>query len=146
MPKIVLNKCYGGFSISPEACLWLFEHGFYSKPENKEYITPVEKYFGGDEKTELTRWRKYLKDRTEQFCLFVFTPDEKYVLDSHFSTYDTPKVRADELLVQCVETLGDKANGQCAKLRIVEIPDDVDWEIDEYDGMESVEEKHRSWG
>ena len=53
--------------------------------------------------------------------------------------------RTNQQLVECVETLGEKANGSFARLRIVEVPDDVSWYIDEYDGNESVEEEHRSW-
>lgn len=53
--------------------------------------------------------------------------------------------RNDPKLVECVETLKEKANGNSAKLRVVEIPDDVNWYIDEYDGIETVEEQHRSW-
>ena len=53
--------------------------------------------------------------------------------------------RNDPILVQVVETLGIEANDRFAKLHIVDIPDDVQWQIDEYDGMESVEEVHRSW-
>ena len=53
--------------------------------------------------------------------------------------------RNDPILVHVVETLGAEANGRFAKLHIVEIPDDVNWEISDYDGMESVEEVHRSW-
>ena len=53
--------------------------------------------------------------------------------------------RNDPILIQVVETLGTEANGRFAKLHIVDIPDDVQWQIDEYDGMESVEEVHRSW-
>ena len=53
--------------------------------------------------------------------------------------------RNDPILVHVVETLGNEANGRFAKLCIVEIPDDVNWEISEYDGSESVEEVHRSW-
>ncbi len=30
-------------------------------------------------------------------------------------------------------------------MQIVEIPDDVDWEVMEYDGMEHIAEKHRTW-
>ena len=42
-------------------------------------------------------------------------------------------------LIQCVEELGDKANGSFAKLKIVEIPfESTDYLIDEYDGFESV--------
>lgn len=53
--------------------------------------------------------------------------------------------RNDKRLVKCVEELGAEANGSCANLKVVEIPDDVEWEIDEYDGMETIEEVHRSW-
>jgi len=47
--------------------------------------------------------------------------------------------------VQMVEELGKKANGDYSKLRIVQIPDDVNWYIHEYDGMEHVAEQHRTW-
>ena len=53
--------------------------------------------------------------------------------------------RSNPLLVKVVEEMGEKANGRYAKLKIVEIPDDVEWIIDEYDGMETVVEKHRCW-
>lgn len=53
--------------------------------------------------------------------------------------------RADPNLVECVETLGDIASGDLAELKVVEIPDDVEWEIEEYDGIEWVSEKHRTW-
>ena len=53
--------------------------------------------------------------------------------------------RNNSILIQVIETLGTEANGRFSKLSIVEIPDDVNWQIDEYDGMESVEEVHRSW-
>jgi hypothetical protein len=48
-------------------------------------------------------------------------------------------------LIEVIEELGDAANGDCAELAIVEIPDDVEWEISEYDGREHVAEKHRTW-
>jgi len=54
-------------------------------------------------------------------------------------------VRTCPLLVRVVEEMGEKANGRFAKLEIIEIPDDIKFEIDEYDGFESIHEKHRSW-
>jgi hypothetical protein len=30
-------------------------------------------------------------------------------------------------------------------LEIVEIPDDVEYTIEEYDGLEHIAEKHRTW-
>lgn len=53
--------------------------------------------------------------------------------------------RDDPLLIQVVEELGEAANGRCAALKIVEIPSDVEWQIEEYDGLEHVAEKHRIW-
>ena len=49
-------------------------------------------------------------------------------------------------LVKVVETLGEKASAPYANLLIIEIPEDVNQDIEEYDGMEWVVEKHRIWG
>lgn len=54
--------------------------------------------------------------------------------------------RDDPKLVECVETLGsERASGGFARLKVVYIPDGVQWEISNYDGMETVREKSRSW-
>lgn len=55
--------------------------------------------------------------------------------------------RSDPRLIAVVEALGEEAanDGTYTHLKIVEIPDDIDWYISEYDGWESVEECHRSW-
>ena len=49
------------------------------------------------------------------------------------------------ILVEIVEQLGEGANGRYAKLKVVEIPDDVEWQIEEHDGKEWIAEKHRTW-
>ena len=53
--------------------------------------------------------------------------------------------RDDSNLVKVVEELGKKANGDSSKLKIAEIPDGIEWEIEEYDGIEWISEKHRTW-
>lgn len=53
--------------------------------------------------------------------------------------------RDDEDLVRVIEMLGKGADGPFARLKIVEIPDDVEWYINEYDGSEWIAEKHRTW-
>lgn len=54
--------------------------------------------------------------------------------------------RTDFKLIKCINTLGsERSSGDYAALKVVEIPDDVDWEIEEYDGAECVVEKHRKW-
>jgi hypothetical protein len=59
------------------------------------------------------------------------------------SEYDIE--RDDPKLVAVVESMGDKANGRFSELKIVEIPDDVQYFIDECDGMECIRENHRVW-
>jgi hypothetical protein len=53
--------------------------------------------------------------------------------------------RNNSILVEIVEQLGEAANGEFAELKVVEIPDDAEWTIQEYDGDEWVAEKHRTW-
>ena len=53
--------------------------------------------------------------------------------------------RKDKHLIQIIETLGSGASGQYSELKIVEIPDDVEFTIEEYDGNEWVAEVHRTW-
>lgn len=60
--------------------------------------------------------------------------------------YEGDLDRSDPALVEVVETLGEDSFGSCARLKIVEVPDDVQWEIAEYDGAEWVAESHSTWG
>lgn len=61
------------------------------------------------------------------------------------SWYDRDIARDDPYLVKVVKELGMGANGGHANLKIVELPGDVDWQIEEYDGREWVAEVHRTW-
>lgn len=83
----------------------------------------------GLSKAAFARWRaaKNLSDH-----------DQSYQYDSDIS-------RNDAELIQIVEEMGRAAHGDFASLKIVEVPDGVDWYIDEYDGREWVAERHRTW-
>jgi len=59
--------------------------------------------------------------------------------------YDRTVARDDPYLVKIVRELGATANGGYADLKIVEIPGDVKWCINEYDGNEWIAEEHRTW-
>jgi hypothetical protein len=59
------------------------------------------------------------------------------------AAWDIP--RNDETLIAIVEELDQQSWGQFSTLKVVEIPDDVEWEICDYDGDEWVAEKHRKW-
>ena len=48
-------------------------------------------------------------------------------------------------LVQTVLELGTLANTTHSQLKVVEIPDGIEWTIHEYDGCEWVAEAHRTW-
>ncbi len=65
--------------------------------------------------------------------------------DNYGYEYSDYEKRNDPKLVEVIEKLGEVASGDCANLRIVEIPDNINWTITDYDGFESVEEAHRSW-
>ena len=58
---------------------------------------------------------------------------------------DRDLARDDPVLIQVVRELGTQANALVAKLKIVEIPATVEWQIEEYDGKEWVAEQHRTW-
>jgi hypothetical protein len=59
--------------------------------------------------------------------------------------YDKDIARDDPVLVNLVRELGQDACGDHARLKVVRIPADVDWQIEDYDGREWVSEKHRTW-
>lgn len=122
--KVVINKRWGGFGLSDKAYERLKELG-YDKRAIKDSKKPA-KEIAIDEKRGFIK-----KDKTRNWY--------------YWSAADYIE-RNDPLLVQVVEELGEEANADLAKLVIVEIPDGTEFEIDNYDGMESVHEKHRRWG
>jgi hypothetical protein len=138
MTKIVINRCYGGFGLSPKA------EAEYLKRKGKQVFFYKENY-------ERNIWIKVTNPDQLTMFYHVFTidlgesvpNDIKYSAKDYFSCYSIP--RDDPDLVAVVEELGEESWGACAKLSVVEIPDDVDWEIDEYDGMECISEKHQTW-
>lgn len=93
--RIVINRCYGGFSLSKKA--------------NRRYRE-----------------------------LAGIDPD-----DDDF--WDFEIKRDDPYLVRVVEELGQEADGDFAELKIVEVPSEVEWQLEEYDGIEWIAEKHRIW-
>lgn len=139
MKKIVVNKCYGGFSLSHSAIMFYAElSGFKLYPivsVNRNNLSGNGKYrLANEDELDKLFGPHYIKNPLK---------DGKYNNKDYF--YDRNIPRDDVNLVKVVEQLGEKANGSCAKLRIVEIPDNVKWHIAEYDGLEHVAEDHKTW-
>ena len=49
------------------------------------------------------------------------------------------------MLIRAIEALETKANGFCAELSIVKIPTDIEYTVEDYDGLEHIAEVHRTW-
>jgi len=61
--------------------------------------------------------------------------------------YDFDIERHDPFLIKAIEQLGEKESSDaCANLRIITIPDGEEYEIDEYDGIETIHKKVDNWG
>jgi len=109
--KIVINNCFGGFSISRKAVEFMANLG------------------SSQARAEL----ESMEDNSHN-CYYGYS--ERYNFE-----YD----RADPYLIKAVETLGCEANSRFSDLKIIEIPEGVNWEIINHDGLETVHEKHRMW-
>lgn len=73
----------------------------------------------------------------------------KEMYDPANKSYFSPREvdRDSPILISAIKAIGEKAAGSAyAELKIVTIPDDVVWQIEEYDGLEWVAEAHRTWG
>lgn len=54
--------------------------------------------------------------------------------------------RTDPVLIGIIEKYGDANVHGCYAPRVIEVPDGVEWVVDEYDGFETLHEKHRIFG
>lgn len=136
--KIAINCCYGGFGLSDIASEELLKRKkipYYVVTTISKDGEVISKKFYHKTSTQRNRV-KYEEDPS---------PENEYKDYIGMYSYYTHEERADPDLIAVIEELGDEANEDCAKLTIIEIPDDVNWEIVEYDGIEYVAEKHRTW-
>lgn len=146
--KLVINRCFGGFSLSRKAVqrmaelngrpCYFFKHtmsdGYEADDGNGSFWMAFDipnpcEVLQCNEWTSLT-----MEERAAANLLYT-----KHEITSR------PDNRADEILVKVVEELGSDANGSCAELKVVEIPDGIEYEIAEYDGLEHVAQKHQQW-
>lgn len=136
--KVVINACFGGFSLSKAAMLRYAElKGLSVTVEDKDSFVGPSYWLEPDP-----------AKRENQDNFYLLTPEERQASNQRHAAqrlHERNISRSDPTLVQVVEELGKKAAGSYASLKIVEIPDDVKFEIKEYDGYEHVAEVHRTW-
>lgn len=141
--KVVINTRYGGYGLSTEAIK------LYAKKANKPIFGYVEDY---EAERKSSEHRPILRQRDNEEAWLVFwlaedigdSPTHEQLNAAKW--FEGPGERHDPILVEVVEELGERADGDYASLKVVEIPDDVDYVIEEYDGTEWISEIHRTWG
>ena len=135
--KLVINRCYGGFGLSQLAVRE------YLKRKGKECFIYSDENIGSG--------KLYRQTKIENANIFsIYTTKDfgetttwEEIQEYYFYPRDIDRTDLD--LIDVVKKLGNKANGTCSELKIVEIPEGIEFELSEYDGLETVEEKHRSW-
>jgi len=155
--EIVLNKCYGGFGLSPKAIkriaelqgkeCYFFKDTFSPRGHIPITIEEAENYilFSAYSISNPDEFLREQKDWREMTIEEKQASNEKY--DSVYlkSRYDYDE-RNDPILLQVMREIGEsEASGKMAELKIVNIPDGVAWEIYDYDGIETAHETHASW-
>ena len=139
MKKVILNKCYGGFGVSIEV------YKLYAKKKGLSIC-----FYDCDYRNGKTIYKK-IEEPTNPVFFHCFTKDIEdnvTISDDDYEKYSLwlcRDYREDPTLIEVVEELGEKANSPFSDLRIVEIPSDLDYVIDDYDGIETLHENVREW-
>ncbi len=154
--KVVINKCYGGFDLSAIATKRLAEL------QGRNCY-----FFEIDYKTESDKYIPVSLENANKIFTFAFDIPNPNDILAHKKPWNEMSIaerknsnnlhdqhsirvreleRSDPLLIQIVEELGERANTRFSQLEIVEIPDGVEFVIEEYDGIEHIAEAHRTWG
>lgn len=132
MRKVAINCRYGGFGLSGPAIKMLHE---IKHPEDKcVYYTK----FYGDK-----CYRKLDESEIDnpELPIYVAVKDcgqNPTDIEDSLIYDDEYESRHDPDLIKVIETLGVRANGDYARLEIVEIDDDDMYIVDDYDGYETL--------
>jgi hypothetical protein len=142
--KVVINTCFGGFGISDAGIKRYADiKGLTLFPEINSIHPSLPPIY----------WTVPLEDRVKEipggsYGWIQASLDERLKYNELYSQQTIcggDIKRDDPALVQIVEELGNEASSHHAKLKVVEIPDDINWVIEEYDGSETIAEEHQTW-
>jgi hypothetical protein len=137
--KVVINACYGGFGLSYEGVM-----DYARRKGIKLYA------FVDDGAWDLAK-PKVPYDGTGApppgLGVLYYLTVPRWADREHEGAWWSERGpdRSDPALVATVESLGARAGGRFAELKVVEIPDGVEYDVEEYDGLEWVAERHRTW-
>lgn len=117
MVLVAVNKEHGGFSISQEVVDILKENNIKMDLSGQEDSSffPISEY------------GYFVHNKT-----FFIESDNYHECRTFFP------------LIEAIRK-AKNPNGKLSHIEIVEIPDDIKWYIDDYDGFEIVREEHRTW-
>jgi hypothetical protein len=142
--KVVINTCFGGFGLSDAAYEKLIEWGVPVRAYVEQKRDPETHLYLPEPSNE----GEVIFDRDLSADKSELSQSMRRLTGRYWETWLSGN-RSHPLLVRVVEELGGGhrtgASGKYSELTVVEIPDDVDYEISEYDGNEHVAEKHRTW-
>ena len=124
--KIAYNRCFGGFGLSNAAIMR------YAELKGIK-IYPFVADRSSGKRDAYKPAPESVGPETIHYCT---TPE--FSNDTYWSDYEVYRDRADPLLIQVIEEMGDKANSWASKLAIEDVPTGTLWRIDEYDGRETV--------
>ncbi len=133
--KVVINRNSHGFTLSTSAIIKLIE---MQSPILKK-MTETEYYGSVSVENDIysnKKGRYYIDPRYGQ------------VMDGGIIyTFDDTKVNRSHPDLLSLFDILDDVGGEHSHLKVVEIPDDVEYTIEESDmsGVEWIEEKHRKW-
>jgi hypothetical protein len=136
--KVILNKCYGGFDVSDEC------YGLYAKKKGVKLFRYVDDY--GMNLKKISDGNAGMNSIAYYFVRdygeFLHRDD----IDWDDYIYLGREHREDPILIECVEELGtERASGRFGELVVVDIPDGMDYVIDEYDGIETLHQRVEEW-
>ena len=148
--EVILNKCYGGFGVS-EKCYDLYAEKLGKKVfryiddgiQSYDCAFPLwpKKKVTLEEACNSFHVDHFFKDFGDKFESYNGHPcwdDDCYI-------YLSREHRENSVLIECIKELGEDANGLYAELKVVEIPDNMEYEIDEYDGIETLHQAVPKW-
>jgi len=126
--RVVYNSCFGGFGFHEKAVRWVREH--------KDSLTD-----------------EYGKEDVEEIANSTLSgeryPDGSGPKAEHHTYINGLNLTRDNRLLADIVSRETEytgpVDGSHANLRVAEVPNGVDWRINEYDGNETVEEQTQTF-